>query len=240
MRIAVFLTVGMVISGSVWAQSASEPAIVANDSWVYKHTTEKGTGFLQTRVEITVERSGNGSVVIASKPAGSNVAPVEVMTNDDWSRARSVNGHQTVVNKPFNFPLRIGKTWTVEYIENNPNRVHTSEHFTSHYKVVGWEDVTVAAGTFHALKIEADGDWQAAIAPAVTAGSTARVDAQGSIGVVATNRVQASTAEGRTYKAFWYVPEVKRWVKSVEEYYSSGGVRNERFSDELESYKVSG
>ena len=21
---------------------------------------------------------------------------------------------------------------------------------------------------------------------------------------------------GRTYKAFWYVPEVKRWVKSVQ------------------------
>jgi hypothetical protein len=30
---------------------------------------------------------------------------------------------------------------------------------------------------------------------------------------------------------------VKRWVKSVEEYYSSGGVRNERYSEELESFK---
>jgi hypothetical protein len=42
---------------------------------------------------------------------------------------------------------------------------------------------------------------------------------------------------GRLYKAFWYVPEVKRWVKSVEEYYSSGGVRNERYTQELESFK---
>jgi hypothetical protein len=43
---------------------------------------------------------------------------------------------------------------------------------------------------------------------------------------------------GRTYKAFWYVPEVRRWVKSVEEYYGSGGVRNERYTAELESFKL--
>jgi hypothetical protein len=43
---------------------------------------------------------------------------------------------------------------------------------------------------------------------------------------------------GRLYKAFWYVPEVKRWVKSVEEYYSSGGVRNERYAQELQSFKA--
>jgi hypothetical protein len=34
------------------------------------------------------------------------------------------------------------------------------------------------------------------------------------------------------------VPEVKRWVKSVEEYYGSGGVRNERYTGELESFKL--
>ena len=46
------------------------------------------------------------------------------------------------------------------------------------------------------------------------------------------------TVAGRTYKAFWYVPEVRRWVKSVEEYYGSGGVRNERYTDELESFQL--
>jgi hypothetical protein len=45
------------------------------------------------------------------------------------------------------------------------------------------------------------------------------------------------SATGRTYKAFWYAPEVKRWVKSVEEYYGSGGVRNESYTTELESFK---
>jgi hypothetical protein len=31
--------------------------------------------------------------------------------------------------------------------------------------------------------------------------------------------------------------EVKHWVKSVEEYYSNGGARNERYTQELESFK---
>ena len=51
--------------------------------------------------------------------------------------------------------------------------------------------------------------------------------------------VQKTTAKetsGRTYKAFWYAPEVKRWVKSVAEYYSRGGVRNERYAQKLESF----
>ena len=34
------------------------------------------------------------------------------------------------------------------------------------------------------------------------------------------------------------MPTVKRWVKSVEEYYSAGGVRSERHTDEMEAYKV--
>jgi hypothetical protein len=35
-----------------------------------------------------------------------------------------------------------------------------------------------------------------------------------------------------------YVPEVKRWVKSTEEYFGSNGVRSESLVDELESCQV--
>ena len=41
---------------------------------------------------------------------------------------------------------------------------------------------------------------------------------------------RSGTAAGYRYKAFWYVPEVGRWAKSVEEYYGSNGVRNERYT----------
>ena len=52
-----------------------------------------------------------------------------------------------------------------------------------------------------------------------------------------TRRASPVVATGRLYKAFWYVPEIGRWVKSDEEYYGSNGVRTQRFTSELESFK---
>jgi hypothetical protein len=181
---------------------------------------------------------------IGTAAQAQTVAAPKLVAGDTWIAQRtvergSVNGHQTVVNRPLSFPLSIGRTWVIDYTEVNPNRQHSSEHFRTPYKVTGWEDITVPAGTFHALKIEADGEWTATFAPSVSAVSGSRVDAQGSTTVVQTGRTTATTASGRTYKAFWYVPEVKRWVKSVEEYYNAGGVRTDRFTEELESYKTS-
>jgi hypothetical protein len=186
-----------------------------------------------------VEHAGANSIAISNKVVGSTNPPSEMLTGPDWRRIRSVNGQQTVVNRPLSFPLSVGKAWDVEYTEDHPNRLHNSEHFKTAFKVAAWEDVTVPAGTFHALKIEGDGEWMAVMAPAVSAVAGARVDAFGSTAVTQTGRTLATTASGRIYRAFWYAPEVKRWVKSVEEYYSSTGVRNERYTDELESYKVS-
>lgn len=54
----------------------------------------------------------------------------------------------------------------------------------------------------------------------------------------AAEETREETVSGRTYKAFWYVPEVKRCVKSVEEYYAHGGVRSESYTSELESFKL--
>ena len=62
---------------------------------------------------------------------------------------------------------------------------------------------------------------------------------QGATTVTQTGKTSATTLTGRTYKAFWYVPAVKRWVKSVEQYYDPNGIRYERSGDELEGFKVS-
>ena len=214
------------------------PALAAGDSWNYLRTVEIGTNWRQTHAELTVTHASTGSIGVSDKVVGSSAPAAEQLMGPDWSRVRSVNGHETVVNRPLAFPLSVGKSWVVDYAEDHPNRQHTSEHFHTPYKAVGWEDVTVPAGTFRALKIEADGEWSAAIAPAVTAASGARVDAQGSTTVVQTNRIAPSVASRRTYHAFWYVPAVKRWVKSVEEYYGSGGARTASYKDELESFKA--
>jgi len=122
--------------------------------------------------------------------------------------------------------------------EQNPNSAHKWEKFDSKYTVVGWEQIEVPAGKFRALKIEAEGHWQAEIAPGQTVTQSGQ---SGDNATTLVTQVQKSTEKvtsGRTYRAFWYVPEVKRWVKSVEENYSSGGTRSERDTLELESFNA--
>ena len=236
---AIFLALASVAaSAAAQAETVPAPNLALNDCWTYQQTVEDRTGWHQSRVEFSVTRTGSPLIALSSKPVDSTMPATDSLGRSDWSRYRSVNGHDTLVNRPFAFPMSTGKSWQVEYSEDHPNRAHSSEHFKTEFKVVGWEDVTVPAGTFHALKVEGNGEWQAAIAPAVQAAAGARTDGQGSTFVMQNNRITATTVSGRTYKAFWYVPGVKRWVKTTEEYYDSNGIRNERFGDELESYKV--
>lgn len=238
MRFFFYLSIFILGTTVVRAESINAPRIQGEDSWSYQNTTEDKSGWHQTRVETTVVRAGPATVLLSTKQVGSTSAPSEQLTNADWSRARSVNGHETIVNRPLAFPLSVGKTWTVEYNEDNPNRLHSHEHLKHVYRVTGWEDVTVPAGTFHTLKIESDGEWTATLAPAVSAAAGSRVDAFGSTTVVQTGKTLPATAAGRTYKAFWYAPAVKKWVKSVEEYYDANGARNQRFTADLLSFRT--
>lgn len=236
----IWLTIlGVIPAACVAAQQPAGPRVSANDTWTYQDTVESRSGWRQNRTDLTVVRAGASEIVVSSRPSGSSLPPTEQLAGPDWSRVRSVNGQQTVVNRPLVFPLNIGRAWEVDYTDNQPsNRAHSSEHYHSVYKVTGWEDVTVPAGTFHALKIEAEGTWSAVIAPSVGSVAGSRVDAHGATTVIQTGRTTAAPVSGRTYKAFWYVPAVKRWVKADEEYYDPNGVRNQRFLDELTAYKV--
>ena len=239
MRTVWLALAGALLSANAGAESIPALKLKPGDTWTYHSTAEKRTGWQQSRVESTVVRAGPTTVAVSIKPVGSTMPPTEQLMGADWSRTRSVNGHETIVNRPLAFPLSVGKTWTVEYTETHPNRQHSSEHHRAVYGVAGWEDVTVPAGTFHALKIEADGERTATMAPAVGGTVATRLDEQGATTVVQSGKTAPATVSGRLYKGFWYVPAVKRWVKPVEEYYDSNGVRNERYADELESDKLS-
>lgn len=213
------------------------PNVGVNDTWTYHHTGRNNTGWHETHPVITVQRAGASDIVVAIRLPGSDLPTVERMFLADWSFERSINGQQMVVNR-LDFPLSIGKTWKVEYTENNPNRFQASVHVVLPYKVTGWESATVAAGTFRALKIEADGTWSAVIAPATTEVTGSRTDASGVTTVVQKQSATSRKVSGHLYRAFWYVPAVKRWVKATEETYNGNGVRTEYSVDELESYKV--
>lgn len=226
------------MTSSAWAGELDQPRYAPGDAWVFRDDTEKGQATHQSLDEATIIRTTSDSVLVSIKTVGSAQAPREQMFGKDWSRFRSVNGEETIVNRPLAFPLAIGKTWRVDYTEMNPNPQHLREHFTHNYRVVGWEEVTVPAGTFKALKIESKGVWTADIGARTVSNALVLKNNQNAVVIANKNNIAAKTATGRLYKAFWYVPSVKRWVKSLEEYYSSDGTRNERASSELESFNV--
>jgi hypothetical protein len=232
------LLLGLTLVPHARGESLERPAVKEGDTWTYRETTEKGpAGWNQTRLELSVTRVTSTTIYLSVRPSGSTQPPKEVFVGNDWSRSRDVNGKDTVVNRPFAFPLSQGKSWEIAYTEQNPNKNHKSEKWNNHFTVVGYETIEVPAGKFRALKIESEGRWEAQLAPGQSVVQTAQ---SGQGGATMVSQVQNTTerdTSGRTYKAFWYVPEVKRWVKSVEEYYSSGGVRNERYTQELETYK---
>ncbi|WP_233831422.1 hypothetical protein [Paraburkholderia sp. ZP32-5] len=223
------------------AQSAPAPDVKTGDSWTYTMTTEKGpSGWTQTHDQLTVLRTTSSHIYYESKTAGSTQAPKELIAGADWSRERSVNGTETVVNRPLAFPLSPGKTWNIDYTEQHPNPMFASQKWNSQYRVTGTEAVEVPAGKFQAIKIEAEGDWLAQAEPRQTVTQAAQVEQGDTTIITHAQKTGPVPTTGRTYKAFWYVPEVGRWVKSVEEYYGSNGVRNARYTTELESFKKGG
>ena len=220
-------------------QPIERPSVVAGDTWVYRTTIEKGpSGWNQSSEEIAVLRTTASTIFYSVKPSGSTQPPKETFAGSDWSRSRDVNGADTVVNRPLSFPLTAGKSWEVSYTEMNPNKAHQSEKFDIKYTVVGWESVDVPAGKFQALKIESDGQWHATVAPNQKIVQGAESTGHGATLFTDVDKTAAREVSGKIYKAFWYVPEVKRWVKSVEEIYAAGGVRSSRYTGELESFKL--
>lgn len=223
---------------SAQAQTVDQPSVQVGDTWTYRQTNENRTGFKESQQVYEVTRKTGSTIYFDVRQAGSQQPPKSLYEGADWRRMRAVNGTETVVNQPLNFPLATGKHWDVHFREEHPNKAHAWEEFDDTYTVVGTEHVEVPAGKFDAIKIEIEGKWQAETIPSSTvlaeargASGTANVGTQ--IDTVAAHRI-----EGRTYKAYWYVPTVRRWVKSVEEIYSAGGDRSERYTAELTSYQV--
>lgn len=221
-----------------FAQSAALPTVKSGDTWTYIDTFEKApSGWRQTHDEVTVLRATPSHIYYGAKQAGSTQAANELIAGADWSRARNVNGTETVVNRPFVFPLSAGKTWDLEYTEQHPNKMFESEKWDLKYRVGEIETVDVPAGKFQAIKVEAEGQWVAEVQPTQTVVQGMQAQQGNTTMVTRTQKTTATPVTGRVYKAFWYVPEIGRWVKSVEEYYGSNGVRNERYTSELESFK---
>ena len=242
MNFKLFLLLCALGAGSVgFAQEAPLPKLNEGDKWIYNVKVEQPPGGSTTRKwEASIVRAGSTSVVMARKPSDSNLPPQEISFAPDWSRSTSVNGKLTTTVKNFDFPMKPGKTWDISFTENQPNEKLKLVKRSFQYKVIGWEDVKVPAGTFKAIKIETDGDWYHEFLPSnAVIGSRVESGASGnSVAVQSRNAVTPGPMTGKYYKAFWYAPEVKREVKAIEETFTTSGSVSNRTTAELDSYSV--
>ena len=219
--------------------SLAAPDLKPGDAWVYDRSLEQGTtGFSSDRMAIQIEQVRGDTMVVGLKKDGAPGAFEDHVAGPDWSQRRMVDGEETTTSRPFNFPLAIGKTWKADFVNPNRNGLQLSAHIQNTYKVVGWEDVTTPAGTFHALRIECNGSVKAQMAPSssVIGGVVA---SPGDATTVTHSQVSgAHTAYFTNFEVLDYVPSVKYYVKSVEEQYNSENVRVRRSTDVLSSFKA--
>ncbi|MBE1160155.1 hypothetical protein [Dyella acidiphila] len=236
-----FAAAASLLCCTAYADSIDVPALKSGDSWVYTYTTENGQrGWSQKDEEIAVERVTGEDVLITLNQKGSNQPPAEELRGLDWSHTVDINGKQQMVSQPLSFPLHEGKKWELSFTQANPDPKLTSRTTQCKYAVTGWEDVQVPAGKFHALKVECDGQWSADLAPGVNVAQLGSATQSGTTMVSQTQRVVPHTVTGRIYRAYWYVPTVKRYVKAVEENYNGSGFRTYRLTEELDSFKPAG
>ncbi|MEI7431808.1 MAG: hypothetical protein WCL27_15255 [Betaproteobacteria bacterium] len=228
------------------AETVERPAVKSGDSWIYQSTTEQTANqimatpdqWIEKHYEVTAIRAGLTGILVSRKERGSKQSPLEILVGSDWSKYRSINGEETIFSQPLKFPLEPGKSWELKFTENNPIREYKFTETQIKYAVVGWEEITVLAGKFKAIKIEADGKWKSERAPSINTSTNSRMDQSGTTVVMQANNAKPSSATGRTYSAYWYVPEAKMYVKSVEEFFSSNGRLSRRITEELESFKM--
>ena len=207
--------------------AAADPAPVAapefktGDRWLFDQTIERGTqGFSQQRLDMKVERTGTDTMLVGVKRDGSPGAYEDHIVGADWSLRRLMDGHDAVTGRPFSFPMKVGQTWAVDYTDPTVRGAQTSNHVKCTYKVTGWEDVTVPAGTFHAIKIEVSGVDQATIAVPNAVVGGAMASPSGGATMTRSQRGGTRLLTVRRNEQFFYVPSVRYYVKSIEEQYN--------------------
>ena len=218
--------------------AVATPAFKTGDAWVFEKTTEKGqAGFSTERYDLAVERVDGDTMVVGVKRDGAPTGYQDQILGSDWSRRLLMNGQETVTNRPFAFPMSVGQTWTLDWTDPTRRGNVLSAHYQKTCTVMGWEDVTVLAGTFHALKTVCKGvDELQVEVPAQAVGGVV-AGSGGSTSVAHAQKGGRGTVTHVIYNETFYVPEIRYYVKAVDETYNRDNMRLSRATDVLTSFK---
>ena len=170
-------------------EGAREPRVQVGDRWVLRSDDLNNPKWSNV-TERKVLQATESQLVVSSRNTQSNYTRTLVFT-PTWNliKSREPDGKGYDYSPPlkyFDFPLFPGKKWAAEVQEARAGGQPTRKHQMAAV-VEGWEDVTVPAGTFRALKI-----------------------------VLRIKALEESVVTRDSEDVSWYVPKVKRSVKTVE------------------------
>lgn len=167
-----------------------QPSVQIGDSYTYQSTDQLNPAF-PVMTKKTVIASNDGIVLSNIVLNKTKAKPRKLYFDSEWCLIKTRNydsggKNYTPSLKYYSFPLFTGKIWqqvsTETDIKTGKIRIHTINGTVNE-----WEDVTVPAGMFHAIKVSLD--------------------------TVVFDPNTGETVNGTDTS--WYVPEVHRSVKSV-------------------------
>jgi hypothetical protein len=163
--------------------AVAKPQVKVGDRWTSRTTNLLRPNAPAVTVDSRVVSTGPDEIVLVSKRRDRE-GEVDSFWTSEWNAVALPTMTFTPHLGHFKFPLKVGASYVAAW-EGIAKGSGWRGKFEIQFKVTGWEDVTVPAGKFRALKLEGDGTYT-------------RLDQAGG---------------GWTRYAYWYVPEVKRFAK---------------------------
>jgi len=136
------------------------PTFIVGDKWVYnnyKSLDDAKQGHNPGMDTTRIVREINDKGILVSNPKGNR----QYLYNKDFNLLEAHSKERDTFYKPFwptyKYPMRVGDKYKVEFSHNRDDG-HDND-YTATIRVVGWETITVPAGTFKALRVEMTGYW---------------------------------------------------------------------------------
>ena len=139
------------------AASVGSPNTKVGDTYIIEYVDPDNPKSSYS-IERKVVSVGGGTIIVATKNVKSKTGKTRALQfTSEWNllSSRNPDGSGFDYSPPlqyFTFPLYPGKTWQQRSRETNIKTGAVREHTLS-ATVGDWEDITVPAGTFRALKI---------------------------------------------------------------------------------------
>ena len=216
MRYGVVLFLAFSCSAGLAAddEAVKAPYVEVGDCWSFRAKNIENHGPIDEYEECITFVDRVKNVILALVTVKADGREIETSYSTEWTPRTEISGliSSPTKDRPPRFPLKVGDTFTEENDIRRALLGAVAGHTTLNFKVVGWEEVSVPAGKFRALKIEGRG-------------TTVRSDSGQSIEVS---------------RDLWYVPEVARFAKIRFESHLPGRPqgRGIHYEAELTGYRL--